>query len=227
MNTFADKPLPQKYIANTNTFFQKKADNDTYFFEKRPVSKMENVMIQKKGDLDEPEHLYAWNQTYGLVDKKDYQGAIDFLKRYYKIGGGDYILIAVKMKDKGDHAETNWPLHYNKPVVEINTDYIEERYAKGRGGFAKVVSTLNHEYVHVGQLYKNKEFKKEDLEEFVAYSEEILHNHSIGPDLVGEELRTTYEKAVDRFLAMKIADRNKYLGRFNDMKDRYDWLRKR
>lgn len=122
--------------------------------------------------------------------------AINFLNNTYFQGDKTYQL---KVEDfGGDHAHAKTGGTESSPCITFKPAYLRRILTNPTNEeevFAKCISTLRHERMHVAQLIKG-EFCTKTLDEleFMAYSEELLPNSAL-PALSDAMWEATWEKA--------------------------------
>lgn len=155
-----------------------------------------------------------------LADNKNDE-AINFLNNTYFHGDRTYQL---KVEDfGGDHAHAKTGGTKSSPCITFKTNYLR-RILTSRTNeeevFAKCISTLRHERMHVAQLIKGEfETKSPDELEFMAYSEELLPDSTL-PELSNAMWEAAWKKANDHYEKLKLPSPE-----YQNRKRRIDQLR--
>lgn len=150
-----------------------------------------------------------------LVLDGKYLDAVKYLNDRYFDGDTSYEL-GVYDDAEGHHAKTRGT--GDEQAIIFNTLYLKRIIDCGEENkeaiFAKIISTLRHERVHIAQRadanYKDKSTKAE--REFMAYSEELIPLEGL-PPLSDGLWKKTYDKACDNFKAIEPSATEKYAER--------------
>lgn len=146
-----------------------------------------------------------------LVLDGKYLDAVKYLNDRYFDGDTSYEL-GVYDDAEGHHAKTRGT--GDERAIIFNTLYLKRIIEDEEAIFAKIISTLRHERVHIVQRadtnYEDKSTKAE--REFMAYSEELIPFEGL-PPLSNKLWKKTYDKACKNFNAIESSIAEKYAER--------------
>jgi hypothetical protein len=204
--------------------------------------------LQRLRDEDRP--VFEGFKKLTLGNGQWLQG-LDFLRAQYGIGTSaeyDFEIGNLEARRGAHNYAATGVGPKRKVLVTVDTSKVLELLTSHvEGGFAALVSTLRHEYAHVLQF--NELLRtlaggraapretlaafqaKEDLQEFLAYSDEILQTNTYGrglirsaPALVGEQLEHAYRSAVGHYGQMEPIDKEQQKARYREMRSTYKLL---
>lgn len=158
-------------------------------------------------------------KTYLTNNQND--EAINFLNNTYFQGDKTYLL---KVKDfGGDHAHAKTGGTESSPCITFKPAYLRRILTSPTNEeevFAKCISTLRHERMHVTQLIKGEfRTKTPDELEFMAYSEELLPDSAL-PALSDVMWEAAWKKSDDHYGKLTIPSQA-----YQDRKTLIDQLR--
>jgi hypothetical protein len=212
-----------------------------------PASTHLRSVVQRLREEDRPV-LKKFKQL--VFQGGNWIGGLDYLRTQYGIGTAkEYEFEIGNLEEGQSHHFAVTGLHPRQPKVLVTVDtrnLLQQITGNEEGGFAALVSTLRHEYAHVLQYNEllagvnegsvgKKDVEafhaKEDLHEFLAYSEELLQSYTqnrgalkMAPHLIGDDLELAYTRAVKHYRKMDKTDKGAQKARYAEMKEIYGYL---